>query len=212
MVDTSARIVRPAEGGFETPLSKGSFVEAGPERPLDVPAGAAAVLLDGLLGATPPFGFLLAGATPVTESPTVPSKLFVYEPAIGEGDPGLRRLSLLPTTALEGNAFVPLAETRRLAAALLRVAPGRGVTAGHESERAFLVLRGSGVAFMEDGNNLAYQPGEIVLVPAGDAVRLWARDPDPLIAVVFQPQAAPAPKRTLAGEVQRLLGERGRVE
>jgi mannose-6-phosphate isomerase-like protein (cupin superfamily) len=198
-----ARVVSPPEGAYESPLSRGAFVAAGPDRALDVPAGGCAILLDGLLGATAPFGFLLAGATPVSENPAVASRLFVYSPSV-DGAPGVRSLSLLPTHRLSGNAFEPLSETGTLAAALLRVEPGRGVTTGFEAERTFVILTGTGLAFLESGDAIPFRAGEALVVPAGEPVRLWARDPDPLFAVALQPQAPPAERRTLLGELRKL--------
>lgn len=195
---------------YETTRSRGAFVEAGPDRALAVPAGGVAVLLDGLLGATPPFGFLVAGATPVDERPVVASRLFVWSSKV-EGPPGTRRLFLLPTTELAGNAFRPLAETGRFAAALLKLAPGRSVTVGPESERTFVVLHGTGLAFFENGDTLAFKSGEVVVAPEGEPVRLWARDPDAIAVVALQPHAPPAERRTLAGELARLRQGEGRA-
>lgn len=101
------------------------------------------------------------------------------------------------------NEFKPLFENARAAAALLSVAAGRRVDSGPEVERTFIVLAGSGLVFLQDESTLAYREGDAIVVPAGEPARLWARGPEDARLVVFQPQAPPAERRTLRGELAK---------
>lgn len=109
-----------------------------------------------------------------------------------------------PARLGSGNAFAPLFENARAAGALVGVGAGRRVDAGPESERAFVVLAGTGLVFLQNGDTLALEPGGVALVPAGEPARVWARGPADLAVLALQPQAPPAERRTLASEVRRL--------
>jgi mannose-6-phosphate isomerase-like protein (cupin superfamily) len=78
---------------------------------------------------------------------------------------------------------------------------------GPQSERVFVILRGTGLVFLENGDQLRFGPGDAAVVPAGEPARVWAQGPDDVLAVVLQPRGEAAPRRTLAGEIRRLRGE-----
>jgi quercetin dioxygenase-like cupin family protein len=117
------------------------------------------------------------------------------------GEPARAELKVDPM--LRGNAFKPLHDSARAQAALLSVAASRRMESGPQSERAFVILRGSGLVFLENGDTMRIAPGDVAIVPAGEPARLWAQTDD-LLVVALQPKGQDAPRRTLAGELRRL--------
>lgn len=103
---------------------------------------------------------------------------------------------------LQGSAFRPVAEDAAFALGRWALAEGRAFTAGPESERHFLVLEGTGLCFLANGDNVPLKAGDLLTMPAGDPARLWGRSA--MAGVVVQPQAPPAAERTLASELERL--------
>ena len=105
---------------------------------------------------------------------------------------------------LRGNAFKPLHASPRALAPLFSVAAGRRLGTGPESERVIVLLRGTGLVFMENGDVHPFEPNTLVYVPAGEPARVWARGPDDVLGVVLQPNVErPAERRTLAGEIAK---------
>jgi mannose-6-phosphate isomerase-like protein (cupin superfamily) len=110
---------------------------------------------------------------------------------------------------LRGNAFRPLHESATTLAAMLSVAAGRRLDTGPESERVLLVLRGQGLLFLQNGDTLRAGTLDLVFAPAGEPLRVWSQGPDDLLALVVQPQGAPAERRTLAGELAKRRAQTG---
>lgn len=104
---------------------------------------------------------------------------------------------------LSGNAFRLVHESDRAQAALVSIAAARRLESGPQSERVFVFLRGKGLVFFENGDTLPFASGDAVVLPAGEAVRVWAQGPDDVLAVVLQPRMAEAPRRTLAAEIAK---------
>lgn len=107
---------------------------------------------------------------------------------------------------LDGNAFVPVADGAAFALARWSLAEGRAFTAGPESERWILVVGGDGLAFLENGDTLPIEAGDLLVAPAGHPVRVWGRHA--MQGVVVQPQGPPVARRTLAAELARLRDAR----
>lgn len=131
--------------------------------------------------------------------------------------PDATRLAYLPRAAqasvavevpidplLRGNAFRPLHQSAATLVAALSVAAARRVDVGPESERIFLVLRGIGLLFLDNGDTFRLEPGTWAFVPAGEGARLWAQGPEDLLAVALQPAGQKVERRTLAGELAKL--------
>jgi quercetin dioxygenase-like cupin family protein len=168
--------------------------------PPAVVAGAHARLHVLAPGATLPAGaacaFALADGRQVAFEPRPPAA-----PATAP-----ERLAIDET--LRANAFRPLHESRSALAALVSVAAGRRLESGPESERALVALRGRGLVFLDNGDALRFQAGDVVLLPAGEPARLWAQGPEDVLAVALQPPAPAAERRTLASELRRRAAER----
>ncbi len=128
-----------------------------------------------------------------------------FQPTKGAGGAATR---LAGTYAFEGNAFEPIHESPTRLAAVVNLEASRSLTMGPESERILVALRGSGLAFLENGDAIHVKPGMVTVVPAGDPARAWARGPEDLLFIVVQPAGeAPAERRTLAGEIRKRLGD-----
>lgn len=90
---------------------------------------------------------------------------FVYAPEA----PGTFTATLAVDPFVRGNSFKPLHDSPRALSALLSVAAGRRVDTGPESERLFLILRGVGLLFEENGDTHRIEPNSVALVPPGGA-------------------------------------------
>ncbi len=113
-------------------------------------------------------------------------------------------VTVSPDVKLAGNAFLPVHESARCRAAVINLSATRSVTMGPESARIVIPVRGSGLVFLDNGDNLNVKPGVITILPAGESARAWSRGPDDLLMVVLQPgDDAPAERRTLASEIAR---------
>lgn len=118
------------------------------------------------------------------------------------GDAPAREVEADPL--LRGNAFKPLHESPRALAALFSVAAGRRLGTGPESERVIVLLRGTGLVFMENGDVHPFEQNTLVYVPAAEPARVWARGPEDVLGIVLQPNVArPAERRTLASEIAK---------
>src|SRR5207249_5635337 len=106
------------------------------------------------------------------------------------GGTGAPAAEIAPDPLLRGNAFRVAHESPRTLAALVSVAAGRRMESGPESDRLFLVLRGSGLVFLQNGETLRFAPLDAIFVPAGEPARLWAQGPEDLLAVALQPRDA----------------------
>lgn len=111
----------------------------------------------------------------------------------------------------QGNSFQVVFESTRAAGAFLSIAAGRRVDAGPESERTWIVLAGRGLVFLQNETTLPVKAGDVAVVPPGEPARLWCRGPEDLRVIALQPQAPPAERRTLLGEVRRLRAEGRRL-
>lgn len=126
-----------------------------------------------------------------------------YAPTTPGADEGA---TVVPDPLFGGNAFRPRHQSLRSLAAELSIAAGRRLETGPESERVLIVLRGAGLVFLENGDTHRFEPGDAVLVPAGEPARVWAQEED-VHAVVLQPAGAAVARRTLAGEIARRRDE-----
>ncbi len=130
--------------------------------------------------------------------------------------PDGRRLAYLPTPPspdmptdvvadplIRGNAFVPVHESAHSLAAVLSVAAGRRVNTGPESERVLVVLRGTGLVFLEKEDTIPFETGDVVVIPGGESARLWSRGPEDLLTIALQPKGEPEKRRTLASEIAK---------
>lgn len=128
-------------------------------------------------------------------------------PAVGVQNPRASVVHEANPLALTGNAFVPLYESERSACALFHVEAGRRMHTGPESERTFLFLGGTGLVFLEEGTTVPIRAGDVAVLAPGYPARIWARGPEPLSGVVFQPVMERAERRSLRGELTRLKDE-----
>lgn len=144
-----------------------------------------------------PGGALPPEADAVVELPQ--GGRFVYAPRA----PGGPASELTVDPMARGNSFKPLHESARALAAQLSIAASRRLDTGPESERVFLFLRGQGLLSLENGDALRFGPGDVGVVPAGYAARLWAQGPEDVLAIVLQPRGASGEKRTLASEIAK---------
>ena len=110
---------------------------------------------------------------------------------------------VLRVEPLSGNAFQPVHASATTLAAVLSIAAGRRMETGPESERVLVFLRGAGLVFLQNGDEMRFQPGDAALLPAGEPARVWAQGPEDVLAVVVQPVGAPAERRTLKGELEK---------
>lgn len=140
---------------------------------------------------------VLYEAPPAEEAPAEAGVVTPRAHAVSEANP----------MALAGNAFVPLYESGASACALFHVEAGRRMHTGPESERTLLFLGGTGLIFLEEGTTVPIRAGDLAVLAPGYPARVWARGPEPLAGVVFQPQMVRAEKRTLRGELTRLKDE-----
>lgn len=120
--------------------------------------------------------------------------------AVGVDAPAVHAPERLPP-----GSFRPVEENAAFALARWSLPEGRSFTAGPESERHFLVLDGTGLAFTENGDNVPLKAGDWLTMPAGEPAKLWGRSA--MAGLVVQPQAPATPKRTLASELARLRGD-----
>ena len=104
---------------------------------------------------------------------------------------------------VNGSRFMPLHQSSRALAAQISIAAARRVDTGPESERLFLFLRGSGLLFDQNGDTMRIAPEHVAVAPAGEPARLWAQGPEDMLAIVFQPNAERAPRRTLSSEIAK---------
>jgi quercetin dioxygenase-like cupin family protein len=123
-----------------------------------------------------------------------------YAPKLPGPDAGAE---VVPDPLLRGNAFLPVHESTRSLAALVSLAASRRLETGPESERVFVVARGPGLVFLENGDSFRFEPGSIVVVPPGEPAKVWAQGPDDALFVVLQPRATAEKRRTLAGEIAK---------
>lgn len=151
----------------------------------------------------PPGGAAPAGTEVVMPLPD--ATRLAYAP---RGNEGVVAVELPVDPLLRGNAFSPLHQSAITQVALLSVAAARRVDVGPESERVFVILRGLGLVFLDNGDTFRIEPGTWAFIPAGEAARLWAQGPEDLLAIALQPAGQRAERRTLAGELAKLKERR----
>lgn len=110
---------------------------------------------------------------------------------------------VLSVEPLSGNAFRPMHQSSTTLAALLSIAAGRRMETGPESERVLVFLRGNGLVFLQNGDEMRFRAGDAALLPAGEPARVWAQGPEDVLAVVLQPAGQTAVRRTLKGELEK---------
>lgn len=150
-------------------------------------------------------GFVVGAASPLPDGCEVVFPLpsmarFAYVPrAVGPA----AQAEVAADPFLRGNQFKLLHDSPRALAAAISIAANRRVEMGPESERLLVFLRGQGLVFLENGDTFRFAPGDVAVLPAGEPARVWCQGPDDALAVVLQPRAERAERRTLAGEIQK---------